>query len=114
MGERIKDGTYPDNCCPDCGEAIPVETEDGEACSNCEHVFWNSSETSDIPVDFRLRNEGSIIQFCPLTETAKNFSRAELGLEGWQWLGNTFNIDHGIAQELISSLEDEGFNCQWE
>ena len=31
---------YPDGCCPDCGEPIPDDCVDGQACSNCEHAFF--------------------------------------------------------------------------
>jgi len=27
------------NGCPDCGEDIPADVCDGQACANCEHVF---------------------------------------------------------------------------
>lgn len=31
---------YEDGVCPDCGAIIPENTESGEACKNCGHVFW--------------------------------------------------------------------------
>lgn len=32
-------GSYPDGECPDCGEKIPKDVVEGEACENCGHVF---------------------------------------------------------------------------
>jgi hypothetical protein len=35
--KNMKD-SYPDGKCPDCGELIPEDTNDGDKCSNCGHV----------------------------------------------------------------------------
>lgn len=40
MTSKIK-YNYDDAVCPDCGEDIPDDAEDGEECSNCGHV-WTS------------------------------------------------------------------------
>jgi ribosomal protein S27AE len=31
---------YENGECPDCGEVIPPDAKEGEACKNCDHVFW--------------------------------------------------------------------------
>jgi rubredoxin len=31
--------SYPNGVCPDCGETIPDDVVNGQACANCEHVF---------------------------------------------------------------------------
>jgi hypothetical protein len=36
--KKIKD-EYEDGVCPDCQQEIPDDVVEGEACSNCEHVF---------------------------------------------------------------------------
>lgn len=59
--------------------------------------------------DFKVRVEGSIWLFEPVTETAKNFTATDLDVQGWQWMGNAFGVDARIANDLVSSLEDEGF-----
>jgi hypothetical protein len=41
MKKQVKDN-YPDGICPDCGEPIPDDAEDGSACENCDHVFWGA------------------------------------------------------------------------
>ena len=63
--------------------------------------------------DFIVTTHGSIWRFNPVSETAKNFSDTDLDLEGWQWIGagesRSFGVDARIANQLVSSLEDEGF-----
>ena len=36
---------YEDGECPDCGETIPDDVQEGQTCSNCQHVFYSQSET---------------------------------------------------------------------
>ncbi len=43
-------GVYEDDCCPDCGQDIPREADDGDGCENCGHVFFESRETLFIAV----------------------------------------------------------------
>ena len=31
--------SYENGECPDCGEGIPKNVQEGDACKNCEHVF---------------------------------------------------------------------------
>lgn len=49
MMNAIKD-SYPNGECPDCGEAIPDDVVEGQACSNCEHVF-TTEQPNDEPDD---------------------------------------------------------------
>ena len=59
--------------------------------------------------DFKVRVEGSIWLFEPLTEIAKNFTGTDLDVQGWQWMGNAFGVDARIANNLVTALEEEGF-----
>jgi len=43
---RVKDA-YEDGICPDCGQDIPDDVEEGEGCKNCGHVFWSDDEYGD-------------------------------------------------------------------
>jgi hypothetical protein len=63
-------------------------------------------------VDFTVENHGSIWMFTPLTERARNFTATDLNVEGWQWMGNSFGVDHSVAPQLVSALIDEGFEVQ--
>jgi hypothetical protein len=38
---------YDNGECPDCGEPIPDYTDDGDNCTNCEHVFYRYRENDD-------------------------------------------------------------------
>ena len=60
--------------------------------------------------DFIVSNtEGSVWTFKPISENAKTFTNEDLGIEGWQWLGDFFGIDANLANNLVSDLEIEGF-----
>lgn len=59
--------------------------------------------------DFRLDDCGTVWQFTPLTDKAREFAQTELGLESWQWLGETFSVDHRPAHDLIDFLLAQGF-----
>lgn len=43
MNNQMKD-TYTNGECPDCFDKIPDEVEEGDACSNCGHVFCDIHE----------------------------------------------------------------------
>lgn len=59
--------------------------------------------------DFIVTTHGSVWTFEPVTQIAKNFTGTDLDVQSWQWMGNAFGVDARIAQDLLSSLEDEGF-----
>jgi hypothetical protein len=39
--------SYEDEACPDCEEKIPLDVVDGQACSNCGHVFHPPSNDDE-------------------------------------------------------------------
>lgn len=39
LDRRTKDN-YEGGKCPDCGTPIPADAKAGDACANCDHVFW--------------------------------------------------------------------------
>lgn len=41
----VKDA-YEDGECPDCGQTIPNDVSEGDACTNCGHVFTVSTDES--------------------------------------------------------------------
>jgi hypothetical protein len=59
--------------------------------------------------DFMVRPHGTVWTFEPQTEGAKRFVRTDLDVQGWQWLGQSFGVDHRLANDLIAALESEGF-----
>ena len=60
-------------------------------------------------IDFVVRPHGSVWTFEPKTESAKRFVRTDLDVQGWQWLGHFFGVDHRLANDLVAALEVEGF-----
>lgn len=39
--------SYENGECPDCGDEIPLDVEDGQSCDNCGHVFCHPKPTDD-------------------------------------------------------------------
>ena len=62
--------------------------------------------------DFIVRPHGTVWTFEPKTESAKRFVRTDLDVQGCQWLGPAFGVDHRLANDLIAALENEGFNLE--
>lgn len=60
-------------------------------------------------IDFVVRPHESVWTFEPKTESAKRFVRTDLDVQGWQWLGPAFGVDHRLVNDLIVALEVEGF-----
>src|SRR5437867_725929 len=58
--------------------------------------------------DVLVRNEGTVFAFCPLTKEAKQWVEENVQLEPWQWLGNTFCVEHRYALGLGQGMKDAG------
>ncbi len=59
-------------------------------------------------IDIRVSNMGSMWMFTPLTEKAKNWVEENLPLEPWQWMGNSFCVDHRPANDLATGMQEAG------
>jgi len=59
--------------------------------------------------DFLVTTYGSVWTFQPLTDIAKDFTKNNLDVQDWQWMGRAFGVDYRIANDLLIALEDEGF-----
>src|SRR5688572_15817673 len=53
------------------------------------------SQTHDI--DFLVRPQGTVWLFEPVTERAKHHTLNVMDVQGWQWLGPAFGVDHRLA-----------------
>lgn len=60
-------------------------------------------------IDFVVRPHGTVWTFEPKTDTAKGFVGNDLDVQGWQWLGQSFGVDHRLGSDLVAALEGEGF-----
>lgn len=65
-------------------------------------------------IDFIVRPQGSVWTFEPASKAAKEFTATDLDVQGWQWLGPAFGVDHRLANDLFAALEDEGFVLEGE
>lgn len=83
-------------------ESLSMEGDDNEA----EEPNWDWQE---IQSDFATTDEGNLVMFLPLTDEAKAHL-PNLGLEGWQWLGNRFGIDRRLVDNFVSQLQEDGFS----
>ena len=63
-------------------------------------------------IDFLVRPHGTIWTFEPVTERAKEFTGTDLDVQSWQWFGPAFGVDHRLANDLVTALQDEGFGLE--
>lgn len=62
--------------------------------------------------DFQVMDHGTVVSFIPLSQFAKEFVRDFIRPEPWQMMGNALVVDHRPAQNLMESLEEEGFTFE--
>jgi len=60
--------------------------------------------------DVLVRNEGSIIMLTPSTPEGKAWIDENLGLESWQWLGNSCAIEWRYAPDIIDGMRRDGLD----
>ena len=94
----------------DCGRSV-VAAEIRELVNTYypshEYLLAYSQRTEEITVpDFLIEEHGSVVLFTPDTAEAKEKAQ-HLGLEAWQWVGNSFAIEHRMAYGLIYRLQEE-------
>lgn len=59
-------------------------------------------------MDIRIIDQGSIVQFMPLTDDGAAFLQHSLDHEGWQWMGRSLCVDHRFANGVIELAVAEG------
>lgn len=62
--------------------------------------------------DVRITNCGSIVQFEPVSQVARDWFDAHVQSEDWQWLGNRLGVDHRYASDLIAGITTEGLTIE--
>ena len=55
----------------------------------------------------KVRNDGSVVVFTPENDDDSLWAD-NLPLEGWQWLGRSFAVDHRLAGSLIEAAITDG------
>ena len=63
-------------------------------------------------MDFMVTTHGSMWLFEPLSERAKNFTGTDLDVQPYQWLGKAFGVEARLANDLVTALEEEGFEIE--
>ena len=58
--------------------------------------------------DVLARDEGTIVEFMPVSRAAKQWFNKNVQSESWQWLGDWLCVDHRVAPDLIAGLEEDG------
>ena len=48
----------------------------------------------------------------PKSQRAKEWVEENVGLEPWQWLGDSFSVDHHYIQDLEQGMLDAGFTIK--
>ena len=58
------------------------------------------------------RTLGSLVGFTAHTAVAREWFDANVGAEGWQWLGTTLWVDHRYAHALADGIADAGLELE--
>ncbi len=58
--------------------------------------------------DVLVRNEGSILMLTPDSDSGREWIDENLGLESWQWLGNSCAIEWRYAPAIIEGMWEDG------
>jgi len=61
---------------------------------------------SKMKVDVKVRNEGTIWQFFPLTRAAKTWAKEHV--PDAPTLGNTFAVEHRFAPDIVLGMRNDG------
>jgi len=59
-------------------------------------------------VDVSVRDEGSVVIVTPQTDAAKAWVEENVSLEGWQWFGGGFAVEHPRLDNLLAGMEEDG------
>lgn len=62
--------------------------------------------------DFIIDRSGSIIGITPMNQDAREWLDENVQSEGWQWLGETLNVDIRMAGEVVAGMQAAGLNVE--
>lgn len=60
-------------------------------------------------MDVKVMNHGSVVMVEPVSDEAKTWVNENVGLEGWQWMGNSFAVEPRYLGDLLDGMRAEGF-----
>jgi hypothetical protein len=58
--------------------------------------------------DLTVDDRGSMFLLTPISELAKEWVQTNLALEGWQWLGASFAVEHRFVGQLVDGMRADG------
>lgn len=58
--------------------------------------------------DIRIRDEGTVVVFTPVTQEGTDWLHEQLLTEPWQWQGDNLVLDHHLAQGVRDLLMMDG------
>jgi len=59
-------------------------------------------------VDINVDDEGSVFLFTPVTKLAREWVAQHLSLEGWQWMGHSFGVEHRFVAPIVEGMLADG------
>ncbi len=62
--------------------------------------------------DFVVDRMGSIVGVTPMNQAAREWIDENCQTEGWQWLGDTLNMDIRMAPAVVQGIADDGFTVE--
>lgn len=60
--------------------------------------------------EIAIYDHGTIVQFEPLSELAVEWFAEHVESESWQWIGGRLCVDHRLADDLATGLQEAGFS----
>ena len=63
---------------------------------------------SNTKVDITVRDHGSLMMVECVTEAAMDWVKANLSLEGWQWMGRSFSCEPLYIDALVKGMGGDG------
>jgi hypothetical protein len=58
--------------------------------------------------DVLVDNHGSMFLVTPVSAIAKEWVDQHLSLEGWQWMGSSFGVEHRFVAPIVSGMKADG------
>lgn len=60
--------------------------------------------------DVLVTGGGTMYQVWPLSDEAKAWVEENVQLEGWQWLGQSFGVEHRYIENLVEGMQQAGLS----
>lgn len=58
--------------------------------------------------DVLVRNEGTVVLLTPRSDEAREWVDENLGLESWQWVGDSFAVEWRFAPNVVDGMIGDG------